>query len=310
MCLFNCLILLAVSFYSIQSTEIVKDQLEKTRAVIIGDFGEYGKPAVTVAKLVNQLNPDFIVTLGDNNYPHGEAETIDNNIGRLYSTFIYPYKGEYPTSSITTNRFFPCLGNHDIDTDNGGPYFDYFGSAILGSTGRTSGKVDYYDFIRGPIHFFCLDSCRRRNGGSTYNCEQIEWFKSQVALSSSPWKIVFFHHPIYSSKVTLVSDETGEDITYNQNYFKKFDLPFKELGIDLVLSGHCHVYERFMVDGLPYIINGLGGAGLYKVDDAQSCVAFTEYGAMEVCATCASLSVNFITHCNDVLDSFILEKAL
>jgi len=91
------------------------------RFAVIGDFGWAGPPAQDVSDLIHGWNPDFIITVGDNNYPIGEAATIDQNIGQYYHDFIFPYKGVYgPGASV--NRFFPSLGNHDWFTpDAQGP---------------------------------------------------------------------------------------------------------------------------------------------------------------------------------------------
>ena len=62
---------------------------------MIGDYGEAGQPEADVAALVDSWEVDFIVTVGDNNYPDGEASTIDENIGQYYRAYIYPYQGNY-----------------------------------------------------------------------------------------------------------------------------------------------------------------------------------------------------------------------
>jgi hypothetical protein len=114
------------------------------RFAVIGDYGLAGKPAADVAGLVKSWDPDLILTTGDNNYPIGSAETIDENVGQYYHEFIYPYKGSYgPGADI--NRFFPTLGNHDYGVPGARPYLEYF---TLPGNGR------YYDFVWGPVHFF------------------------------------------------------------------------------------------------------------------------------------------------------------
>src|SRR5688500_4354858 len=60
---------------------------------VIGDYGSDDSHELAVANLVKSWNPEFIITLGDNNYPDGEAATIDANIGKYYREYIYPYRG-------------------------------------------------------------------------------------------------------------------------------------------------------------------------------------------------------------------------
>jgi len=110
------------------------------------------------------------VTTGDNNYPLGSSSTIDSNIGKYYRSFIYPYVGTYGSGS-TYNRFFPSLGNHDMDTSIGGPYTDYF---------SLPGNERYYDFVKGPVHFFILDSDPREPDGVASNSIQAQWLQSRL----------------------------------------------------------------------------------------------------------------------------------
>ena len=96
------------------------------RFASIGDYGDDNSDELAVANLVKSWNPDFVITLGDNNYNEGLWETIDNNIGQYYHEFIFPYVGTYGQGS-DINRFFPCPGNHDHNNANLlQPYLDYF----------------------------------------------------------------------------------------------------------------------------------------------------------------------------------------
>src|SRR5690349_3582280 len=104
----------------------------EARFAIIGDYGDPsqpGQPVADVANMVAGWSPEFVVTVGDNNYVFGQASTIDPNIGAYYSNFIGNYQGVYgPGSAI--NRFFPSLGNHDWESGalplGCQPYLDYF----------------------------------------------------------------------------------------------------------------------------------------------------------------------------------------
>src|SRR6266496_6790318 len=74
-----------------------------TRFAVIGDYGSSTTAERDVATLVKNWSPDFIITVGDNNYPDGAASTIDANIGQYYHSFIYPYTGSYGAGA-TVNR--------------------------------------------------------------------------------------------------------------------------------------------------------------------------------------------------------------
>ena len=85
-------------------------QAQCTRFAVIGDYGDAGEPEADVAALVKSWNPEFIITTGDNNYPSGAAETIDENIGQYYHEFI-SLPGTYGEGADTNRFFLSC--NHD-----------------------------------------------------------------------------------------------------------------------------------------------------------------------------------------------------
>lgn len=202
----------------------------QVRFAAIGDYGLAGDNELAVANLVKSWNPDFIVTLGDNNYPLGADSTIDQNIGQYYHEYIYPYKGNYGTGS-NVNKFFPALGNHDWYSDSGKPYFNYF---------TLPGNERYYDLIRGNVHLYILDSEPIEPDGVSDTSVQAMWLKKSLNSSWEKWNIVIVHHAPYSS------GPHGPTL-YTQ-------WPYKMWGADLVLSGHDHLFERLRIDSLSYII--------------------------------------------------------
>lgn len=166
--------------------------LPAIRFAVIGDYGLDGAGLQQVADLIKSWNPDFIITTGDNNYPSGSAATIDNNIGKYFHDYIAPYKGQFGGGS-SQNRFFPTLGNHDWLAPGAQPYLDYFS---LPGNGR------YYSFTWGPVEFFSLDSDEHEPDKVGRSSTQAAWLKAGLAASSAPWRIVYFHHPPYSSGTT------------------------------------------------------------------------------------------------------------
>lgn len=257
------------------------------RFAVIGDYGQGDQNEADVAELVNGWDVDFIITLGDNNYPSGSAETIDRNIGQYYSQYIYPYRGSYGAGADAL-RFFPVLGNHDLDTSRAQAYFDYF---------ELPGNERYYEFIQGPVHFFALNTDSREVDGVGKSSVQAEWLRARLAASNSIWKIVYGHHPPYTSGLRGPVDWMR--------------WPFKDWGASAYLSGHDHFYERLEVDGLPYIINGIGGGAIYDIGPptSGSIIRFNaDYGAMLVEATGEAIKFQFITRSGAVVDELIIQK--
>jgi hypothetical protein len=256
---------------------------------VIGDFGEAGRPEEDVAALIDGWQPDFIVTVGDNNYPGGSAETIDANIGQYYGDYISPYFGQYGPGA-GENRFFPVLGNHDWRAATHTypypqPYLDYF---------SLPGNERYYDVRIGPVHLFILDSDQNEPDGRTTDSIQAQWLAAQMEASDAPWKLVVLHEAPYSSGTKHGSNP-------------QVQWEYATMGAAAVLSGHEHLYERVQRDGIPYIVNGLGGRQRIYPFGAPiegSAVRYNQdYGAMSVSAANDCLNFSFYNRSGTLIDS-------
>ena len=256
--------------------------LSDVRFAVIGDFSA-GQGAQDVAALVNRLHPDFVLTVGDNNYPDGSAATIDSNVGQYYHSFIAPYKGSYGAGSADgQNHFWPSLGDHDWDSSAAAPYLSYFS---LPGNGR------YYDLQRGNVGVFVLDSDPREPDGITPDSVQGRWLQTELAHSTAQWKFVICPFAPYSS------GSIGDDAV--------MQWPFKQWGATAVFSGHDHDYERLNVGGLPYFVDGLGGQSTIGFDSPVqgSQARFAgDFGAMLVDAGDGSVHAQFITRAGQVVD--------
>jgi tartrate-resistant acid phosphatase type 5 len=283
----GCLGLLLALFLGAVAAPLSNDaagQSAVLRFAVIGDFGVADTPTAEVAALVQSWLPDLVITVGDNNYPDGSASTIDDNIGQFYHQFISPYRGTYGPGAAT-NKFFPSLGNHDWETTGAKPYLDYF---------TLPGNERYYDFVRGPVQFFALDSDPREPDGITATSRQGTWLQNTLAASKSRWRLVYFHHAAYSSG--------------DHGNTADMQWPFGSWGATVVLAGHDHDYERIHVDGLPYFVNGAGGNRLYDFHTpvAGSRVRYNaDQGAMLVEASDRTIVYRFINRKGKLIDSYV-----
>ncbi len=274
------------------------------RFAVIGDYGANTAAEGQVATLVHSWNPDFVITTGDNSYGSND---IDLNIGQFYSRYIGAYTGWFLPGS-PWNRFFPSLGNHDY-SDGGGitAYLSYItlpGNGVL-STG-TSGNPRYYDFVIGPVHFFAINSNFQEPDGIAFSSTQALWLRDQLAQSEAPWKVVYFHHPPFSSA------------SHGSNPVMQW--PFEDWGASIVLGGHDHTYERLMRDdnadddSSTYIVNGLGGRSIYLFPALNlvpgSKVRYNgAYGANYGEATDSTLMLTFVNTAGTVIDSIMLHRS-
>jgi len=148
------------------------------------------------------------------------------------------------------------------------------------------------------MHFFVLNSFKEPDGLKP-NSKQGKWLKRKLAGSKSPWQVVFFHHPPYSSGYHQSS-------TYMR-------WPFEAWGVDAVLSGHDHDYERVLQDAdqngvkLPYFVSGLGGKSRRAIGAIVpgSVIRYAAAdGALFVTATSTSLNFEFRNTAGTLIDNY------
>jgi hypothetical protein len=271
----------------------------QTSFAIIGDYGTGSANEGYVASLVYGWNTDFIISLGDNRY--GSAD-FDETVGQLYCDSLTDAgSGSWCSGGNSqANAFFPSLGNHDYTDGTGlNEYLNYFtlpGTGVVSS--GTSGSERYYDFIRGPVHFFVIDSQGALNSAPD-KTSQMNWLQAQLAASSAQWKVVYFHHAPYSS-----SGGHGSN--------PEMQWPFASWGADVVLSGHDHTYERIFADGIVYFVNGLGGDSIYGFVSPVSGSQLRyngDHGAMRVEASNTAISFEFISLSGSIIDTYTLQAA-
>jgi len=210
-----------------------------TRLWVLGDSGTADVNAQAVANAYENFtastHTDLWLMLGDNAYNDGTDTEYQAAVFDMYP------------GMLRKSVLWTTLGNHDGRTADSatqtGPYYDIFTLPTSGEAGGlASGTEAYYSFDYGNIHFICLDSheTSRLQGGAMMN-----WLTQDLAATSQEWIIAFWHHPPYS-KGSHNSDTETPLIQMRENA-----LPILEAaGVDLVLSGHSHSYERsYLIDG-------------------------------------------------------------
>ncbi len=206
---------------------------------VVGDSGSGGKGQLAVAGLLERLKPDLILHTGDVVYPAGEERHYDRR-------FFAPYR-----NLIKTVPVFPVLGNHDVRKGHGAAFLENFHPPLDGprSTKR------YYSFDWGGAHFVALDSELYYGDEGSSHEEQKVFLEEDLAATHKCWKIVFLHRSPYCSSRHGSDEKVREDL----------EPVFVRHGVDLVFSGHDHVYERTMpIRGVTYVVSGGGGRRLYR----------------------------------------------
>jgi hypothetical protein len=209
-----------------------------TRFWVLGDSGTASMNQVNVCNayegFTGSRHTDLWLMLGDNAYNSGTDAEYQRGLFDIY------------TNMLKKSVLWPTLGNHDtaqqaafVDTY---PYFNIFTLPRNGEAGGVpSGTEHYYSFDHANIHFICLDSM---TGGRSTNSAMYLWLTNDLAKVTADWTIVYFHHPPYT-KGSHDSDTEAEIIEMRRVFLPVLE----QAGVDLLLSGHSHCYERsFLID--------------------------------------------------------------
>lgn len=199
------------------------------RVAVLGDMGE-GTPAEERnAAQVLRWAPTHVATVGDNVYPLGReqdwARRFDPQFARLRMS----------------THWQPALGNHDYYSGDLTPYFRRFP--------HLQGRA-FYTWNLGPAQFFVLDSEQRLDGASA----QHAWLAAELAKSTADYRVVQMHRPMVSSRAGAIG----------RNMHGSLGPLLARHGVQLVLAGHEHGYERsHAIDGTVHLVTGGGGAASY-----------------------------------------------
>ena len=230
-----------------------------------GEGGNRGGPAEATAKLIDKMSEAFVFTAGDNQYFFGNAVEYNNCYRPRWGRFL--------------SRTYPSPGNHEYENGtNGAGYFDYFAGRPNG--GRGFGA---YSYNVGNWHVIALNSGPGIPVGA--GSEQYEWLRRDLDANrntaTARCTLAYWHHPLFTSGPSAGSNGIMRDV-YRLLY---------ENGVDVVVNGHDHLYERFFPQdhlqirgpsGIMEYIVGTGGAPLYDFGPvlANSAFRFKGHGVV------------------------------
>jgi len=191
---------------------------------VIGDTGSGSARQRDVGDMMvkyHALFPfEFVLMMGDNMYGGEAPQDFEKK-------FAEPYKALLDQKV----KFYATLGNHDQALQT---HYENF---------NMNGK-EYYRFTKGKIAFYSLNS-------NYMDKKQVQWLEDELGRETAEWKVMFFHHPPYSSAKKHGSDGQLREVV--EPIFLKY-------GVDVVLTGHDHVYERMKPQkGIYYFVSGAGG---------------------------------------------------
>lgn len=220
------------------------------RAVTILAAGDIGRCNESVdeatAQIVERFPDATVLALGDLAYNRGSAEEFEQCFDASWGQF--------------TDRTYPVPGNHEYRTDSAGAYFDYFGDRA-GEPGK-----GWYSFRLGAWHVVALNS-NCADVGCEAGSEQERWLRDELEASDARCTLAFSHHPRFSSGREHGGAPEVRDLWY----------ALLDHGVELLLSGHEHLYERTApldatgevapATGVRQFVVGTGGGNFYELGD-------------------------------------------
>ncbi len=214
-----------------------------TRIWVIGDSGRGNQGQIDVyegyQKFAGDRYTDLWLMLGDNAYGSGSYYEYQNSFFNVY------------TQLLRQTVVWPALGNHDGYSVNTpaqtGPYYENFTLPTAGEAGGiASGTEAYYSYNYANIHFVVLDAFDVDRSASG---PMAQWLEADLSANHSDWIIAYWHHPPYTKGSHDSDNPDGDDFELVE--MRENILPILEQhGVDLVLGGHSHNYERSkFIDG-------------------------------------------------------------
>lgn len=194
---------------------------------VFGDSQGYQDGILEIAEIANLEQPDFVFHCGDLT-PFGQSNQYDEVISAL-ETFTVPV--------------YTTVGNHDIREGGGDRYLQHFDSST-------------YSFNSGPVHFTIFNT-------STSDISETEmiWLENDLSQSSSEIKFVFTHIPPFDPR-------TGSDHgMLNTTTAERLMTLFEAQSVNTVFTGHIHMYNESVRNGVRYVITGGAGASLYASEE-------------------------------------------
>ena len=217
---------------------------KNTRIWVLGDAGtnNASQKAVRDAyySFTGTRHTDLWLMLGDNAYPDGTDADYQNAV--FGSTNAY-------ATMLRKSVLWSTMGNHEGHSADSltqsGPYYSMFTFPTNGEAGGlASGTEAYYSFDYGNIHFICLESYQLPGNSGAFSTMKT-WLTNDLNATTRDWIVAFWHHPPYS-KGSHDSDTESQLIKMRTD----INPILEQGGVDLVLSGHSHAYERtFLIDG-------------------------------------------------------------
>jgi 3',5'-cyclic AMP phosphodiesterase CpdA len=207
-----------------QAPQQLPNRSGSVKFAAMGDNGTGDRPQYDVADQMAKARAtfpfDLVIMLGDNMYG-----------GQKPNDFVQKFEKPYAALLSAGVKFQASLGNHDQPSNVNYPPYNMGGQR-------------YYTYTRGSVRFLALDS-------TNMDEKQLAWVETTLRDAKEDWKICYFHHPLYSNAA-----RHGADVAIRV----RLEPLFIKYGVNVVFTGHDHVYERVKPqNGIYYFVSGAAG---------------------------------------------------
>jgi hypothetical protein len=270
---------------------------------LVGDSGGGSTAQYNVARQIELAAPNLVLHLGDIVYDSFKSNSADLR-------FLSVYRNQ-----MREVPWFTTMGNHDIDVlERDTAYL----AAMVLPTNSASGTEHYYSFDHGEAHFVCLfipDLKFRPDLASfalTNGSTQYHWLTNDLAGTSKPWKILFFHSPISTSSFHAGEDDNANNIS-DQIDLQQIILPIaSNFGVQIIFNGHDHNFERFApIQGVHRVVSGGGGrsvSDMFRRDETSS-QFYSRSHFVRARLNAERLQIEAVDDHGEIFDSMVIHRA-
>jgi 3',5'-cyclic AMP phosphodiesterase CpdA len=258
-----------------QSVVALPNRAGSLKFAVIGDNGTGGRPQYEVGQQMATSHAAFAFDL---------VIMLGDNMygGQRPADFVRKFELPYAALLKAGVMFRASLGNHDRPENVSYKLFNMDGR--------------YYSYVRNNVRFLALDS-------TLMDAKQVAWIESTLQSATEEWKVCYFHHPLYSN-----ADRHGASVDLRL----RLEPIFQKFGVDVVFSGHDHVYERIHPQkGIVYFVSGAAGQlRRGNMSPSQQTAASFDQDQSYMLVEVAGAEMNYqaITRTGKVVDSGVIRN--
>jgi hypothetical protein len=278
--------------------------------VALGDSGQGTSAQFAIAEVIRRQNPDLVLHCGDLVYQGINDRSVD------WRFFNY-YQGH-----MASTPYFMVVGNHDLNCCLGDGEPDYnptnwvfnatnFQNSFFLPTNPVTGTKHFYSFDAGDAHFVALYNPWFADYVFRSGSDQFQWLTNDLAQSGKPWKFIFMHMPLATSGGHFGRDDNANFINDSSELMNLLLPVAARYGVQLIMGGHDHNYERFApTNGVHHFVTGGGGGAVYGMKQRHP--ASVQFWATNHCTKVSVSGDTALIEALDlrgaVFDSFVIQQ--